>query len=253
MQTQLTLNRNMVVRLTTVMVMAALLVGVMVITARPVGAQESGAPTKTISVSGSGEVFGKPDVAYITLGVDQADKDAGKAIDSANSILTAIVKAVGDAGVKEEDIQTTSYNIYPEDRTDPQTGQPTGERIFHVNLAVSVTIRDITKVGAVLQAGLGAGANNINSLSFGISDTKALEAAARKAAVADAYDRAKQLAEAAGVTLGTPITISESVGSVPVPMFNRAADFAMAAAAPQINAGQLSVSISVNITYSING
>ena len=253
MQNQFALNRNTFVRLTTVVVMAALLVGVLAYTARPVGAQDTAAPTKTISVTGSGEVFGKPDVAYINLGVDQADKDASKAIDNANNILTAIVKAVGDAGVKEEDIQTTNYNIYPEDRTDPQTGQPTGERIFHVNLAVSVTIRDITKVGGVIQAGLSAGANNINSLSFGIADVKSMEAAARKAAVADAMNRAQQLADASGVTLGTPISISESIGSVPVPMFNRVADTMMASGAPQINAGQLSVSISVNITYAING
>jgi uncharacterized protein len=250
MQNQFALNRNRL-RLTTVVALAALLVGVLAFTARPAGAQDNDQPTKTISVTGSGEVFGKPDVAYITLGVDEADPDAGKAIDTANTTLTAIVKALGDAGVKDEDIQTTSYNIYPEDKTDPQTGQPTGDRIFHVNLAVTVTIRDISKVGTVIQAGLGAGANTINNLSFGIADSKSLEADARKAAVADAADRAKQLAEAAGVTLGTPIAISESIGSVPVPMFNRVADSFAASAPPQINGGQLSVSITVNITYSI--
>lgn len=254
MQNQIALNRNNVVRLSIVTVVAALLVGVLAFSARPVGAQDDTDSDRTISATGSGQVFGKPDIAYITLGVDQADADAGKAIDTANTTLTAIVKALTDAGVKEEDIQTTSYNIYPEDKTDPQSGQLTGERVFHVQLAVTVTIRDIAKVGAVIQAGLGAGANTLNSLSFGISDMKSLEAAARKAAVADAADRAKQLADAAGVTLGEPVSISESIGSMPIPMFNRAADsFAVASAAPQINAGQLSVSINVNITYSIGG
>ena len=251
MQNQFALGRNNLFRLTTVVALAALLIGVLAFTARPVGAQDNSQPTKTISVTGSGEVFGKPDVAYINLGVDETNTDAGKAIDSANTTLTAIVKALSEAGVKDEDIQTTSYNIYPEDKTDPQTGQATGGRVYHVTLAVTVTIRDISKVGTVIQAGLGAGANTINSLSFGIADSKSLEAAARKAAVADAADRAKQLAEAAGVTLGTPISISESIGSVPVPMFNRAADSFAAAAPPQINGGQLSVSITVNITYSI--
>jgi len=253
MQNQFALNRNNLIRLSLVTVVAALLVGVLAFSTRPVGAQDNNEPSKTISVTGSGEVFGKPDIAYITLGVDKADADAGKAIDSANTTLTAIVKGLTDVGVKEEDIQTTNYSIYPEDKTDPQTGQSTGERIYHVQLAVTVTIRDISKVGAVIQAGLSAGANNINNLSFGIADVKSLEAAARKAAVADAADRAKQLADAAGVTVGTPISISESISNAPVPMFNRANDMvAMAAsAAPQINAGQLSVSITVNITYSI--
>src|SRR5690242_17990062 len=121
MQNQFALNRN-TLRLTTVVALAALLVGVLAYSTRPVGAQDNSASSKTISVTGSGEVFGKPDVAYVTLGVDQADKDAGKAIDTANTKLTAIVKAIGDVGVKDEDIQTTSYNIYPEDPTDPQTG-----------------------------------------------------------------------------------------------------------------------------------
>ncbi len=252
MQNQFALNRTTLFRFTSVVAVAALLVGALAFSARPVGAQDQSEPTRTLSVSGSGEVFGKPDVAYIILGVDQADSDASKAIDNANTTLAAIVNAVSEAGVAKEDIQTASYNIYPEDRTDPQTGQPTGERIYHVNLSVNVTIRDISKVGAVIQAGLGAGANSINNLSFGIADSMALESAARKAAVADALDRAQQLADANGVTLGAPISISESFSGGPVvPMFSRADGFAAASAAPQINAGQLSVSITVNITYGI--
>ena len=95
MQNQFALNRNML-RLTTVVAMAALLVGVLAFSTRPVGAHDTPDQTKTISVTGSGEVFGKPDVAYISLGVDQVDADAGKAIDSANSTLTAIVKAISE-------------------------------------------------------------------------------------------------------------------------------------------------------------
>src|SRR3954466_10569407 len=102
MQNQFALNRNTLFRLTTVVALAALLVGVLAFSTRPVGAQEPSDSTKTISVSGSGEVFGKPDVAFFPLGVDKADKDAGKAIDSAYTKLTAIVKAIGDVGVKDE-------------------------------------------------------------------------------------------------------------------------------------------------------
>ncbi|MEZ4668903.1 MAG: SIMPL domain-containing protein [Anaerolineae bacterium] len=220
----------------------------------PVAAQgQSDSSTRTISVSGSGEVFGPPDIAYINLGVDVADADAGKAIANANTTLAAIVAAVSEAGVAEADIQTANYSVYPEDRYDPQTGQATGERIYHVQLAVNVTVRDISKTGAVIQAGLSAGANSINGLSFGIADMKSLEEQARKAAVADAQNRAQQLADGFGVTLGAPVTISESFGSVPVPMFNRDM-VAQAASVPvQINPGQLSVSVQVNVTFAIAG
>lgn len=253
MQNQFALKKNGF-RLTSVIAVAALLVGVLGFAARPVAAQDTpNAPDRSITVSGSGEVFGTPDIAYITLGVDQADADASAAIDSANTTLAAIVSALTDAGVAEEDVQTASYNIYPEDRVDPASGQPTGNRVYHVNLTVNVTIRDINNVGAVITAGLGAGANTIHSLNFGIADTKSLEAEARKAAVADALDRAQQLADVTGVTLGEPVMISETF-NYPVPMPNRAGGgFAMDMAAPQINAGQLSVGITVNITYGISG
>ncbi len=254
MQNQFALNRNLG-RLTSVIAVAALLVGVLGFAMRPVGAQDTpNSSDRTITVSGSGQVYGTPDIAYITLGVDQKDEDASAAIDSANTTLAAIVSALTDAGVAEADVQTSSYNIYPEDVIDPASGQPTGSRVYHVNLAVNVTIRDINNVGAVITAGLGAGANSIQSLSFGIADTKSLESEARKAAVADALDRAQQLAAATGVTLGEPVIVSETFNSPVSPILNRAGGgFAMDMAAPQINAGQLSVGITVNITYAIAG
>ena len=259
MQNQFALNRNGL-RFASVIAVAAVLVGVLGFAMRPVAAQETptapqlpAAPARSITVSGSGEVFGTPDIAYITLGVDQSDADATAAIDSANTTLAAIVAALTDAGVAEEDIQTASYNIYPQDNIDPATGQPTGERVYNVNLTVTVTIRDINNVGAVITAGLGAGANTISSLNFGIADTKALEAEARKAAVADARDRAQQLADVNGVTLGEPVMISETFMNTVAPVLSRAGGFALDMAAPQINAGQLSVGITVNITYAIAG
>jgi uncharacterized protein len=232
-------------------------VGVLLIFAlavAPAGAQGDARVTdRTINVSGTGEVFGQPDIAYVNLGVDIADPDVGKAIENANTTLTAIVKSVGDAGVAEGDIQTANYSVYPEDRYDPQSGQPTGERVFHVQLAVNVTVRDISKTGAVIQAGLGAGANSINGLSFGIADMKGLEEEARKAAIADARSRAEQLAGGFGVTLGEPVTISESFGGAPIPMFSREVASLAVDSAPQINPGQLSVSIQVNVTFAIAG
>jgi uncharacterized protein len=221
-----------------------------------VGAQDTTTATPhVIHVTGSGEAYGAPDVAYVNLGIDAADKDIGVALNTANTTMTGIVAAISDAGVEAKDIQTVNFNVYPEDKYDPQSGQPTGERVYHVQSSVNVTVRDITKVGAVMQAGLGAGANTLNSLSFGISDMKALQAQARKQAADDAHDRAQQLADAFGVKLGTVMAVNESVGSVPPPpVYAQAqAQLAVADHAPQINAGQLSVTVQLDVTYSIAG
>ncbi len=220
---------------------------------RTVGAQESSGLSRTITVSGSGQAFGAPDTASISMGVDVSDADISAALNKANSTLSGIVEAVKAAGVDEKDIQTAYFNVYPEDQYDPNTGTATGQRLFHVSTAVNVTLRDIQQVASVMQAGLNAGANSVGSLSFGIADMKALEEQARLSAVADARARAEQLAAAFGVSVGEVISISESYSNnTPQPMFR--ADVAMAAsAAPQINAGQLSVSVDVSVTFAIGG
>jgi uncharacterized protein YggE len=227
-----------------------LLVGTAV---RPVSAQDTGSISRTISVNGSGEAFGTPDIASISMGVDVSDADISVALNNANSTLARIVEALKAAGVDEKDIQTAYFNVYPEDQYDPNTGAATGQRVFHVSTAANVTLRDIQQVAAVIQSGLSAGANSVGSLSFGIADMKKLEEQARLNAVADARARAEQLAAAFGVSVGEVITVSESYSSGSgQPLFR--ADAVMASgAAPQINAGELSVSVQVSVTFAIGG
>lgn len=207
----------------------------------------------SINVSGTGESFGAPDIAYVYLGVNTANANVTTAINQANETLTAIVAAMSDQGIAPEDIQTASYSVYPEDRYDPQTGQPTGERIYRVQQTVTITVRDISKAGAVIDAGVAAGANVVNGVSFGIADTSALEAEARTKAVADARARAEQLAKAFGVTLGEPIVISEGYVNAPITMAGdaRAEMFAASVTASQVNPGQMSVSVQVNVSFAI--
>src|SRR5690349_8179353 len=75
-------------------------------------------PSNSISVSGSGQASGTPDVAYINLGIDTTDADVGQAVENANTEIAAIIAALTDAGVDAKDIQTTNFNVYPEDRYD---------------------------------------------------------------------------------------------------------------------------------------
>jgi uncharacterized protein YggE len=218
------------------------------------GAGSPGYPTNQISVAGEGQAYGKPDVAYVDLGIDVTNPNVSPALDQANQTLSAVQEAIKKAGVADEDIQTTSFNVYPEDRYDPQTGQPTGERVFHVQNILRITVRDVSKVGAVIDAGTGAGANTVHNVSFGMLETAELAAQARTEAVADAKKRAEQLAKELGVKLGSATIISETYGSVPVYEPSFAAQDAVGgrggAGAP-VSSGQLVVSVQVNVTFNL--
>jgi hypothetical protein len=140
--------------------------------------------------------------------------------------------------------------VWPEDRYDPQTGQPTGERIYHVDSTVIAKIRQIDRAGEAIELALDAGANNVYGLSFGIDDTSALEAEARQLAIQDARERAEQLAEQFGVGLGKVLTINEAAYG-PVMTYPTAFGMGGGEGAPPISEGALALNITVNVTYAI--
>ncbi len=131
-------------------------------------------------------------------------------------------------------------------------GNPNPKPSYSVSNTIQVTIRKVDQVEAVLTGAISAGANTIYNLSFGIQDTSALEQQARSQAVAQAQDRAQQLATALGITLGSPVSVSEvPQSSGPVPVFGRAT-VAMAAPSSQpVSSGQLGVTVQVEISFSI--
>jgi hypothetical protein len=209
----------------------------------------------SISVTGNGEASGPPDIAFIDLGADFSGGDLGEAVADANNVMTSLTSALGDLGIAPEDIQTTSYNVWQDQRYDSD-GQPTGQIIYHVNTQLRVKVRDLTKVSDVIDVSLTEGVNQINGLSFGIDDTVALESEARTDAVADARARAEELAAALGVTVGKPISVSEGfVGSpIPYPVERAAADAAGGfggGAAPAISQGQLTITSQVYVTFEL--
>lgn len=210
----------------------------------------------SISVSGTGDAYGAPDIAYVQLGIDVTAGDVGEAITQAGTVMNSVQAAVKGQGVEDKDMQTINFNVYPEDIYDKDTGQPTGQRRYHVQNFLNVKVRDISKVGPIIDAGLGAGATNISGLTFGVEDTTKLESDARTKAIADAKQRAQQLADGLGVKLGAPIIVSEgfvSAPPMPYPAFAvKAADGAGAGgeAAP-ISPGQMQVTVQVNITFAL--
>src|SRR5206468_3993932 len=117
-------------------------------------------------------------------------------------------------------------------------------------IAIFVRVKDISKAGSVIDAGIKAGANNIYNLSFGIDDPSKLEQQAREKAIANARARAQQLANSLNVTLGDPIIIDESFGGVRPLDFNTKLQ-GVGGAGSQINGGQLSVSVNLRVTFSM--
>jgi uncharacterized protein YggE len=162
-----------------------------------------------------------------------------------------ITAALVGLGVSAADIQSTNFNVWPEDRYDPQTGQPTGERIFHVDSTVVAKLRQIEKTGEAIEVALEAGANNVYGLSFSIDETSALEAEARADAIVDARQRAEQLAQEFGVGLGEVVTINESSYGAPVTYSAVAMGIGGGEGAPPISEGTLALSVTVNVTYAI--
>lgn len=206
----------------------------------------------SITVVGQGEAFGRPDQAQAQIGVEIVAENVQEATSQNQATFEAIQAALLDQGIAQEDIQTSNYSVWAEQRYD-ESGLSTGIAGYRVSNQVNVTIRDISKVGDVLSAAIDAGANSIYGVYFSVSDPAALEADARAAAMADAQQRAASLAELGNVELGSISIISEVIGS-PVQPYARdfgGAAVAESAAVPGISPGQLSFQVQVQVTYGL--
>jgi len=207
-------------------------------------------PARTLNVSGSGKVFMTPDLAYVTIGVHTEGYEASAVVEENNQKSQDVNEALKALGIAPKDIQTTNFSIYPQQEYDNE-GKPTGKIKYIVDNSVQVTVRDLEKIGEVLDKSVQAGANSISGIQFDVADKTAAQSAARKAAVDDAYAKAVELAEAAGVTLGPVQTISEFTSTSPRPMYDMRAAAPMAESSVPVEAGQMSLVIEVNIVYQI--
>ena len=207
-------------------------------------------PIRTINVTGTGEVILTPDIAYVSIGVRSEGEDAAKAVAENNAKSGAVVEALIDAGVDEKDIQTTNFNIYPQQQYDEQGDIQ--DTFYIVENSVRVTVRDLDNIGELLNAAVEAGANSIYGVQFDVEDDEIARSDARQAAVDDAQKQAAELAEAAGVGLGRVQSIS-TYGGYPVPLYEGkggAGPMPVAAEGP-ISPGQLMLTVDVNVVYEI--
>ncbi len=205
---------------------------------------------RTLNVNGLGQVYLTPDIAYIYIGVHNEGATASEAVDSNKGQTTAVIDALKEAGVDEKDIRTTNFSIWPSQQYGPD-GTVTGT-VYMVDNTVYVIVRDLDGLGSLLDNVISAGANSINSIQFDVADKAQAVKEARAKAVEDAKTQAQELADAAGISLGdiqgisfydnSPYPVSEGKGGGGV---------MTADASVPIQPGQLTISVSVSITYSI--
>lgn len=225
---------------------AALLAAcVLVVGLAPAGAETTG----QITVTGQGSTFAVPDMAVITMGTSAEAKSAKDAMDLTSETTAAILERLTEAGVDARDIQTSDLSLNPvwSNRAASDNRQQIDG--YQASNQVTVRVRDLETLGPVLDAVLADGANRLGGLRFGVSEPEPLLNEARVRAVADARARAELFADAAGVTLGALLSLSENGGGGPRPeMFSmaRAADGAVPVAE-----GETELRASVTLVYEI--
>lgn len=203
--------------------------------------------TRQITVTGQGTIATVPDMAMITLGVIHQDKDAAQAMQRSSAAVSAVLSQLIAMGVEKRDVQTGQVSLSPI-YTHRGNNVPPVIEGFRASLSLNVRVRDLDALGSILGAVLADGANQFSGLQFGLETPGPLQDQARQAAVADALRKAQLYADAADVTLGDVLSISEN-GGREYPQMRMAAD--MAEAIP-IAEGELSVSQSVTLVIGLN-
>ncbi len=206
---------------------------------------------RTISLSGHGEVRMAPDLAIVTVGVMNSAATAREALDANTKSMEGIMAALSNASIEARDIQTSNFSVNPRYDYDQNNAQPPKVIGYDVSNNVTVTVRKLDGLGAVLDQVVSSGSNQINGIQFQVSKPEAATDEARKLAVADAQRKAKVYADASGVALGPIVSLSEGGGyQPPVPLYKSMRAEAASADVP-IAQGEQAISVDVNITWEI--
>ena len=206
-----------------------------------------------ISVTGEATVSAPPDLAEIDGGVISTAKNARDASDANNAAMGKVLLALKASGIDEKDYQTSRLSLQPQ-YTPVSAGQPSQPVIvgYRASNRVTIRLRDVTKVAAIIDTLVGAGANDISGVNFTISQTSKLLDEAREQAVADARRKAEIYARASGVTLGPPLRISEDASSSSKRIYRSgvAYDMPPRSSAP-IAHGEETLQLTVNVVWAI--
>lgn len=219
----------------------------------PAAAQSTGAPllppdATLLSVSAQAEASRAPDIATVSAGVVTQAADGNTAMRQNAEQMNRVLAAVRAAGVADRDVQTSGINLHPQYRyEDNQPPRITG---YQASNTVNVKLRDVAKMGKVLDALVASGANQINGPSFGIDNAEPLYDQARVEALRRARDRADTYAKALDLRVRRIVSISEGGAAMPVPMPRMAAMKAEAYDTP-VAAGESSVSVNLDVVFEL--
>lgn len=205
-------------------------------------------PINTVTAQGEGKTAAAPDQAEMYFGATVTGTDAKKTLADATKAGNKIADALKKAGIAAEDLQTTGVNLYPQQ--DYREGKAPVITGYQASVQVRATIKDIAKVGDVIDAASVAGATDIGGPNFTLSADSDARAEAIEKAVADARTRAGVMAKAAGKSLGEVISVSEGGVSVPILYGDsaRALDYATAA---KVEPGTLDITASVSVVFEL--
>ena len=202
----------------------------------------------SIVVGGTGRVAVEADVADLRLGVVLARPTVDEARAEAAATMARILAAVEEAGVARRDVRTTLLSVQPRyDYSDGKAPTLTGYELANV---VEIVVRDLARLGDVIDGTLRAGATSMDSLAFRLADPGSAEREARVRAMAEARAHAEVLAEAAGLSLVGATNIVEGMPSSPPIPFAKAERMVLAAdASTPVEAGSMEVAVTVTVTY----
>jgi hypothetical protein len=232
-------------------VVAGVVLGAVVALQLPSSAQVSpsgGTSQRSVTVTGTATIKASPDEAVISLGVQTQANTAQGALSENATKMTAVLAALADQGIAKDDIATSYVSLYP---TYGQNGQEvTG---YQAQNQIDVTVRDLSKVGRVIDAAVGAGANLTNGITFQLSDQNQGVNQALADAVKSARDKAETLAAAGNASLGDVITIQEGTPPVYPPITYDRAFAAGAASTPTpIEPPTIQTQVTVTVTWALS-
>lgn len=204
---------------------------------------------RTISVTGFGSANGAPDIAYMNIGVETVNSDIATAFAENNTRIDSVMAALSEFNIPSEDIRTDYFNVY-QDYQDQDFGSvapPDVAGNYRISNVMTIIIRDTEQVDEILTAVIEAGANVVNGVSFDIADRAGLQSEARVSALDDARERAQQVADHLGVTLGEVVSVNENMDGGGFAF----ADAGLGGANVSISGGSLSVNVSMTVIYAI--
>jgi uncharacterized protein len=209
----------------------------------------SSAGSARITVTGTGTVTGTPNQLILSMGVQVSAATVSSALQQSSQAAARVTAALRTAGVASADIQTADLSIEPNYRANSQV--PDG---YEVSEYLTATLRHIATAGAQIQDAVQAGGNavTVDNVSLNLTDTSALLARARAAAVADARHKAAQYASAAGQPLGPVISITDQAPAQPLPVYATTSGAAAPRSSVPISPGTQQLSVSITVTYALS-